>query len=46
MTKSIVQTLLELSQAWSNDQFPGEPVPVPEHPLSEEPLPNAHTELP
>ncbi|KAK4825531.1 LOW QUALITY PROTEIN: hypothetical protein QYF61_000108 [Mycteria americana] len=31
--------------AWCCDQFPGEPVAVTDHPLSEEPFPNALSEL-
>ncbi|KAK4807096.1 hypothetical protein QYF61_018437 [Mycteria americana] len=46
MTKSVIQTLLELRQAWCCDHFPGEPVPVTNHPLSEEPFPNVQSELP
>ena len=45
MTKSIVQTLLELRQAWCHDHFPGEPFPVTDHPLSKEPFPNVQSEL-
>ncbi|KAK4818862.1 hypothetical protein QYF61_020081 [Mycteria americana] len=45
-TKSIVQMLLELWQAWCRDHFPGEPVPVTDHPPSEEPFPNVQSELP
>jgi len=33
MTKSVVQTLLELSQAWCPDHFPWEPLLVTDHPL-------------
>ncbi|KAK4806763.1 hypothetical protein QYF61_005559 [Mycteria americana] len=33
-------------QAWCRDHFPGEPVPVIDHPLSEEPFPNVQSELP
>ena len=46
MTKSVVQTLLELWQAWCRDHLPGEPVPVTNHPLSEEPFPNVQSEFP
>lgn len=35
-----VQRLLELCQPWCCDQCPGELVPVPNHPLDEEPFPN------
>jgi len=35
MTKSIVQTLLALWQAWCRHHFPGEPVPATDHPFSE-----------
>lgn len=37
VSESIVQTLHELHHAWCNDNFLGEPVPVPSHPLGEEP---------
>ena len=37
--QGIVQTLLELWQAWRYDHFPWEAVPAPKHPLSEEPFP-------
>ncbi|KAK4806146.1 hypothetical protein QYF61_001069 [Mycteria americana] len=33
-------------QAWCRDHFPGEPVPVTDHPLSEEPFPYVQSELP
>ena len=46
MTKSIVQMLLELGQAWCHVHFPGDPVPVTGHPLSEEHFPNVQSELP
>ena len=46
MTKSIVQMLLELWQVWCHDHFTEEPVPVTNHPLSEEPFPNVQSELP
>ncbi|GAB0184693.1 hypothetical protein GRJ2_000934600 [Grus japonensis] len=46
MTESIIQTLLELSQARRCDHFPGEPVPVPNHPLSEEPFPDIQPKPP
>jgi len=32
--------------AWCHDNFPGEPVPVTDHLLSEEPFPNVQSELP
>ena len=38
--------LLELWQAWCRNQSPGEPIPVTDHPLSEEPFPNVQSELP
>ncbi|KAK4807107.1 hypothetical protein QYF61_018448 [Mycteria americana] len=34
------------AKAWCRDHFPGEPVPVTDHPLSEEPFPNVQSELP
>ena len=37
---------VELWQAWCHDHIPGEPVPVTDHPLSEEPFPNVQSELP
>ena len=46
MTKKVVQTLLELQQVWCHDRFPEESVPVTNHPLSEEPVPNVQSELP
>lgn len=36
ISKSIVQTLREIQQAWDHDHCPGEPTPVPKCPLSEE----------
>lgn len=45
MTKSIVQTLLENWQAWCHNHFLGEPVPVINHPLGEEPFPKVQSEL-
>ncbi|XP_066844751.1 S-phase kinase-associated protein 2 isoform X2 [Anser cygnoides] len=33
-------------QAWCSDCFPGEPVPVCNHPLGEEPLPDVQPKLP
>ena len=44
MSESTVQTILELWQAWCHDHCPGEPVPVPNHPLGEEPFPNTQPE--
>lgn len=38
--------LLALRQAWCCDHAPGEPVPVPRHPLSEESFPGVQSELP
>lgn len=35
---------LEIWQAWGHDHRAVEPVPVPEHPHSEEPLPNIQSE--
>ncbi|GAB0194069.1 myocardial zonula adherens protein [Grus japonensis] len=46
MTESVIQTLLELSQARCCDHFPGEPVPVPNHPLGEEPFPDIQPKPP
>ena len=46
MTKKVNQMLLELWQAWSHDQFHGDPVLVTNHTLSEEPFPNVLSELP
>ena len=46
MTKCTVQTLLKLWQAWCSDYIPGEPVPVREHPLGEEPLPDVQPKRP
>lgn len=40
------KTFLELWQAWCHNDFPGEPVLVTDHPLSEEPSPNVQSELP
>ena len=37
--------VLELWQAWCRDSFPGEPVPVTNHPLSEESFSNVQSEL-
>lgn len=37
------QTLLELCQVWYRDHFPGDPAPVPNEPLGEEPIP--HTKV-
>lgn len=38
--------LFELSQVRCCDDFPGESVPVTDHPLSKEPLPSIQSELP
>jgi len=38
--------LLELQQAWCRDLFPGEPVPVTDHPPNKKPFPNVQCELP
>ncbi|GAB0202878.1 cAMP-dependent protein kinase inhibitor alpha [Grus japonensis] len=46
MTESVIQMLLELSQAQCCDHFPREPVPVPDHPLSEEPFPDIQPKPP
>lgn len=43
MIKHIIQTLLEVWQVWCRDHSPGEPVPVTDHLLSEEPSPNVQT---
>lgn len=42
----IFQMLLELQQVQCHYHFPVELVPVPSHPLSEEPFPNTHPESP
>jgi len=42
MSESIVQMLPELDLG----HFPGEPVPVPEHPLGAEPFPNTQPDPP
>lgn len=36
--ENVFQMLLELCQAWHCDHFPEEPVPVPRHPLGENPF--------
>jgi len=46
MTKSVIQTPLELRQAWCLDNFPGERVPMTDHHLNEEPFPNVQSQLP
>lgn len=46
MSESIVQALFEIQQAWCRDHDPGEPVPVPDHPLGGEPSPDTQPELP
>lgn len=46
MTKSNPETLLELLQAWCYNHFTGEQVPLTGNPLSEEPFPHVHSELP
>lgn len=38
--------LLELHQVLCREHFPGQPVTVPEHPLTEAPFPNIQPELP
>lgn len=40
MPESSVQTLTEFCQAWCCDHCPGEPVPVANHTLGEEPFPD------
>lgn len=45
LTKSIMQTLLEPCQAWCCHHFPGWPVPVTDHPVSEEHFLNVQPEL-
>lgn len=40
MCLRVVQTLLAFCQAWCCDHFPGEPVPVPKHPLGKKPFPD------
>lgn len=44
MSESIVQTLLELQHAQCCEHFPGENVPVPQHPPDEEPSPDIQPE--
>jgi len=46
MTKSVIQTVLELRQVGGPAYFPEEPVPATDHPLSEEPSPFVQSELP
>lgn len=46
MTKSNIYMFFELHQVWCCDHFPGEPVLVPNHPLSKESFPNVQLELP
>ena len=45
-TKCTVQSLLKFSQARCSDHFPGEPVPVCNHPLCEEPPPDVKPKFP
>ena len=45
MTKTILQTLLELWQASCCDHFPEDPVPVTNHPLRDDHFPNVQSEL-
>ncbi|NXY44056.1 TSG10 protein, partial [Ceuthmochares aereus] len=40
VSEADVPMLLEYCQGWCHDCFPGEPVPVLHHPLSEHPFPN------
>lgn len=42
MSENIAQMFLELQQAWCCDNIHGEPVPVANHTLSEEPFPNTY----
>lgn len=44
--ESIVQMLLELCQAWCCDHCSGQPVPVSDHPLDEEPFPDMQPKHP
>lgn len=46
MAECIVQMFLEYWQAQCGDYCLGEPVPMPEHPLSEEPFPKIQPEPP
>ena len=46
MSESVFQTLLELQQAQCHDHCPGEPIPQPHYPLSEEPFPDIQPEPP
>lgn len=46
MTKSVVQTLIKLQQAWCCGCFPEEPVSECNRPLGEEPLPDIQPEPP
>lgn len=46
MSGSGVQTLLELCQTQCCDQFPEEPVPVPNNPVRKEAFPNIQPESP
>jgi len=46
MSESTVQTLSELQQAQCHDHGLGEPAPVPDHPLSEEPFPDIQPDSP
>lgn len=41
MSESVFQKLLELHQAHCCGHCPGEPIPVPDHCLGEEPFPNS-----
>lgn len=46
MSESVAQMLLGLQMAQCCDCYPGDPVPVPEHPHRAEPFPNIQSELP
>lgn len=46
MAKSFIQPLHEFCQAWDHDHFLGDPVPMTDHTLSEEPFPNVQAYLP
>lgn len=45
MTMILDQMLLGTRQAWCFHHFPGEPVPVTDHPLHEEPFPEVQSKL-
>lgn len=45
MSESVVQTLLELQQVQRHDHFPGETVPVHNHPFGENPFPDTQCDI-